>query len=209
MAMELQTTFSAFVAVAQFSGSRSHHMIRQNAVRSCITTLTNLGQLINSNPAPSVAPRSYYQFHPSPSYPSVGLPPSIPQPHLQTSARKRPATETPVPRTAPANGSRSLGPRANGLRPTDNRRNEVRAIGFIKYSCEHRDVMRLCPLPRGLQQQFCYAYASVGMCCREPDNCLNPHLETFSQLTIPADVKLLKQWRDANPTLVTLINADQ
>jgi hypothetical protein len=212
MAMDLQATFSAFVAVGQAVGARNNSMVRQSALMSTETTMRNLSLFVNTTHCQTLAPpRSYYLFCSDPTTPAAGSPSQAPHPSNQ---RKRRAAEPTGPAPAPVPNSRSTlghgsrsnpgyGPRSNA--PLDVRRAEIKEIGFIKYLCEPRDVMTVCPLPRGFTQRFCFAFSSLGMSCREPNTCQNTHIAHFRNLAHDSDKASLIAWQATHPTAVTLI----
>jgi hypothetical protein len=215
MAMDLQATFSAFVAAGQAVGARNPSMVRQSALMSIETTMRNLSLIVNTTHSQTLAPpRSYYVFCSDPNTPAASSP--SPAPHLsnQRNVRQRRAAEPIVPAPAPGYSSRSNpgpGSRSNpvyGVRfntPLDVRRAEIKEIGFIKYLCEPRDVTTVCPLPRGFTQRFCFAFSSLGMSCRDPNACLMKHVAHFRNLANDSDKASLIAWQARNPTAVTLI----
>jgi hypothetical protein len=196
MALALQETWSAYVAAALAAGSPSHGVLRETAIESGATTLAKITQVLNS---------THLHFSPAPpSYALFGLD-TVNQHDSSGFSRgdssvlgrqKRKAAEQLIPGTAAQlNGAKAA---------VERRRTAVKQIGFIRYSCAHNAIKHVCPMVPGLLQQFCFAFAGVGMSCFNPDACKMAHPLAFKDLKYPEDKAKLRKWQIENATVVQI-----
>jgi hypothetical protein len=191
--MDIQATFVAFVVAGLTFGSPSHEGAQHGADQSTKATLGRIGHVVTS---------ARLQFvHPPPSYNIFHRAAASTQPTEEApTGRKRRAI---VP---PANGAPAAVAPAARTAAGSSRRDAAKQRGFVRYLCAHSSLRRLCPMPRGLQQHFCYAFAAIGLSCTDPDTCRLDHIAHFRDLTHQSDKDLLTRWQADNATNVSFVN---